>query len=692
MGRQDAEGPAITVIGEAFIAVKPDTQGFGANAEKGVLGSVTSIAKKAAAIIGGAFVVQKGFDFLKDSVAAARESNAIAAQTTAVIKSTGAAANVTAKDVDGLSNALSRKTGVDDEAITKAQNLLLTFTNVRNEAGKGNDVFNQATATLVDMGAALGTDASGAAIQLGKALNDPIAGIAALSRVGVTFNDEQKKTIENLVKTGKTAEAQKIILAELGKEFGGSAEAQATASDKLKVALGNIQEEIGNKLIPIIDKAATFIADHLPEAMETAGRAFSRAKELLTPIAQTIRDVFERLVDAGEFVARNADTFKVVAGVIATILIPHYVALATAAVVSAAKQVASWVATQAQAIASTVVHSAQVVLSIGKWVAMGVAATVNAAVVVAGWVATAAAAVAQGAIAVAQFALQVAGWVGVAIQAGISAAAVVASWLAQAAAATANAAVIAAAWLVAYGPIIAIGIAIAAVAVVIVKNWDTIKNAFLTAVNFVIDFLKNNWPTILAILTGPIGLAVLAITKNWDTIKSGVTAVYDWVRDKFTAIASFISGMPSKIASAASGMWNGITAAFKSAINAIIRGWNAIQFKIPGFSVGPVSFGGFTLGVPDIPTLAHGALVRRTPGGIIANIAEGATDEAVLPLPPGVIEGLQEIARRAGSVVDSALQPLVGQMILQGATIEAAEVNAFAIVRELKAEAWRQGK
>ena len=49
-----------------------------------------------------------------------------------------------------------KKTGVDDEAIPSGENLLLTFTNIRNEAGKGNDVFDQATTATLDLSVALG--------------------------------------------------------------------------------------------------------------------------------------------------------------------------------------------------------------------------------------------------------------------------------------------------------------------------------------------------------------------------------------------------------------------------------------------------------------------------------------------------------------------------------------------------------
>jgi acid phosphatase family membrane protein YuiD len=86
------------------------------------------------------------------------ESHKIAKQTDAVLKSTGGAANVTAKHVSDLATAISKKTGIDDEAIQSGENLLLTFTKVRNETGKGNKIFDQATRVVTDMSAALGQD------------------------------------------------------------------------------------------------------------------------------------------------------------------------------------------------------------------------------------------------------------------------------------------------------------------------------------------------------------------------------------------------------------------------------------------------------------------------------------------------------------------------------------------------------
>ena len=56
-----------------------------------------------------------------------------------------------------------------------------------------------------------------AAVLVGKALNDPKKGLTALRRVGVQFTDAQEDQIKALVKSGKTMDAQKIILRELAK-------------------------------------------------------------------------------------------------------------------------------------------------------------------------------------------------------------------------------------------------------------------------------------------------------------------------------------------------------------------------------------------------------------------------------------------------------------------------------------------
>lgn len=267
----------------------------GAEYSKGVTGGLGNIAKRVAAPLAGLFALDKVKDFAKGAYDEAREAQKVGAQTNAVIKSTGGAANVSAKAVGKLATAISNKTGIDDEQIQTGQNMLLTFTNIRNGVGKNNKIFDLATKATTDMAVATGQDMRGAALQLGKALNDPEKGMTRLQRVGVTFTDQQKKQVAALVKSGNTMGAQKIILHELQKEFGGSAAAQATAGEKLTTTWKNFQEEIGTKALPVIDKLFNFLATKGIPAIDTminrvgAGiKWFRKWQGVILPIAATV--------------------------------------------------------------------------------------------------------------------------------------------------------------------------------------------------------------------------------------------------------------------------------------------------------------------------------------------------------------------------------------------------------------------
>jgi hypothetical protein len=202
------------------------------------------------------------------------EARKVGALTNQVIKSTGGVANVSAKQVETLAGAISRKVGTDDEAIQSGANLLLTFKNVRNEAGKGRDIFNQATAAAVDLSAAGFGSLESTSKQLGKALNDPVKGMSALGRAGVTFSADQKKAIEALIATGTAADrvrAQQIILKEVQSQVGGAAAAQATPMDHLRVTMGNLAEKAGGVLVPAFDKAAKFLTALLNQMIDGKG-------------------------------------------------------------------------------------------------------------------------------------------------------------------------------------------------------------------------------------------------------------------------------------------------------------------------------------------------------------------------------------------------------------------------------------
>lgn len=197
-----------------------------------------------------AFGAYEAYNFIKESVAAYDEAAQASAQLDATLKSTGNAANLSRKALDEQAQSLMTMTRFDDDAITASQALLGTFTEIKDK------VFMDAIPAITDLATKMGGDMKGATIQVGKALNDPIKGITALSRVGVSFSEDQKKVIKSLVETGDKAGAQRMILAELNKEFGGSAKAAAEAGTGSLVILanqlGNVKETIGELVVDMI--------------------------------------------------------------------------------------------------------------------------------------------------------------------------------------------------------------------------------------------------------------------------------------------------------------------------------------------------------------------------------------------------------------------------------------------------------
>jgi hypothetical protein len=215
---------------------------------------IRKAALPAAAALGGLALAAKA------GVQGVMEDDKALANLTSTLKSTGNAANITADGFFQYANELQAATGVGADQITQGAALLGTFKNIRNEVGKGNDIFNRTTVAAMDLSAKGFGSLESANKMLGKALNDPIAGITALSRAGVTFTDGQKKTIASLVKSGKTLEAQKIILREVESQVGGTSKAmgETTAGriERGKRAFEELQKSLAKALLPAIEMFA----------------------------------------------------------------------------------------------------------------------------------------------------------------------------------------------------------------------------------------------------------------------------------------------------------------------------------------------------------------------------------------------------------------------------------------------------
>ena len=202
-----------------------------ADASKSITDGFGSMAKSAA-LFAAAGIAAAGAVFSK-MITATAEQDRVTSQLNATLKSTQFAAGKTADELTKTAAALQGITTYGDEAVISGQSLLLTFKNIKG------DNFDRTTKSMLDMATAMGTDLKSAAIQLGKALNDPATQLSALSRSGITFSDSQKEMSKSMAESGRMAEAQSIILNELESQFGGSAEAARNTLGGALDALGN---------------------------------------------------------------------------------------------------------------------------------------------------------------------------------------------------------------------------------------------------------------------------------------------------------------------------------------------------------------------------------------------------------------------------------------------------------------------
>lgn len=270
---------------------------------------------RAAKKVGGAFknlgaiLGAAGLGFaMKAIISATIEQERVLAQLESTIKSTGGIAGKTSEELQTLARSLQEVTTFGDETIIAGEALLLTFTKIQG------DVLPRTVEALLDVSTAMGQDLKTSAIQLGKALNDPILGISALTRTGITFSEEQKNLIRSLQESGEMAAAQGVILKELETQFGGSAKAARDtfggALKGLKNAFGDLLEGGGGNLDDAkgaIEELTTLLKDPATKSafagltkgvIELTG-AFATGFVAVSNWSKSISGAFSQMVNGG---------------------------------------------------------------------------------------------------------------------------------------------------------------------------------------------------------------------------------------------------------------------------------------------------------------------------------------------------------------------------------------------------------
>jgi len=250
-----------------------------------VSGNVNNVAKSfkgLAAAAGIAVLTKKIIENTK------KQEQAVA-QLRAGYKSMG---GVQGQTVDGMikkAGELQKVSIFGDEQIIEAQGQMVTFGNIAGEQ------FDRATVAAMDLSTRMGTDLKSSVLQLGQALNDPVLGLTALTRSGVTFSESQKDMVKAMVASGDTIGAQKFMLDELEKQFGGSAKAaRETFGGALSGLSGAFNDLLegkagGGGLSSArleIEKLTTMLQD--PTFVENTGKFLSAAITGFTKLAGLI--------------------------------------------------------------------------------------------------------------------------------------------------------------------------------------------------------------------------------------------------------------------------------------------------------------------------------------------------------------------------------------------------------------------
>ena len=181
-----------------------------------------------------------------------------------LVRATGSAAGLTADQLMDQADQVALTTLASVQGIREAQGVLLTFKSVQGET------FTDAIKLSQDMAAVFGGSAKDKALQLGKALEDPVAGINALKRSGVSFNDTQKEMIRTMVETGNKADAQRMILDALADQVGGASVEQAKSLAGSYDTLTQRWDEFKLSLVESTeaDKGARTLLDTLSKGLE----------------------------------------------------------------------------------------------------------------------------------------------------------------------------------------------------------------------------------------------------------------------------------------------------------------------------------------------------------------------------------------------------------------------------------------
>jgi hypothetical protein len=214
-----------------------------------------------------------------------------------ILRATGNAAGLTIEEIENLAQEIGRETLASTQGVRDAAGILLTFKSITG------DTFGDALRLSQDLAEVGFGSVSSAALQLGKALEDPTVGLSALKRVGVSFTEQQKEQIQTLDFLGEKQKSQVLILKAINEQVGKTG---VRAAQGLAGAVDTLNEEFtlfiqSNNLVQNALGATTFLLQGLNKLFgdtKNNFRALSATK--LSEELAKINDLIEKQIPLAE--------------------------------------------------------------------------------------------------------------------------------------------------------------------------------------------------------------------------------------------------------------------------------------------------------------------------------------------------------------------------------------------------------
>jgi len=181
----------------------------------------------------------------------------------AVMGNIGKSTGMTTKQLADMASSLQTVTTFGDETIQSAEQILVATGKLNSEN------LPRAIELSLDMATALGTDAAGGAQKLAMALQDPATGLRTLRQANITFSASEKETISTLLASGKTFDAQNLILDKVAGAYGGLAQKVAdTPTGKITQInnlIGDVKEGLGEGIVMSLEPVFDWLIERLSE-------------------------------------------------------------------------------------------------------------------------------------------------------------------------------------------------------------------------------------------------------------------------------------------------------------------------------------------------------------------------------------------------------------------------------------------